>query len=67
MPLDLLQKQLGHTTIQMTMRYATCHPDYNDVGKYFDRVGERFGLVAGNILGNTPTEKAPEGALQEQP
>ena len=23
MPLDLLQKQLGHTTIQMTMRYAT--------------------------------------------
>ena len=44
MPLNLLSAQLGHTTIQMTMRYARFHPDYNDVRGYFDAVGEKLGL-----------------------
>lgn len=38
MPLHLLQQQLGHSTIAMTMRYARFHPDYGDVGRYFERV-----------------------------
>jgi integrase len=45
MPLGLLKNQLGHKTIQMTMRYAQFHPDYSDVGKYFAQVEESFGLA----------------------
>ena len=37
MPLHILQGQLGHKNIAMTMRYAQFHPDYPDVGAYFDR------------------------------
>ena len=38
----------------MTMRYAQFHPDYTDVGLYFDRVAKTFGLaVAGNVSGNS--------------
>ena len=44
MPLQLLQRQLGHKHIAMTMRYATYHPDYNDVAVYFDRVESSIGL-----------------------
>ena len=44
MPLHLLQQQLGHTRIEMTMRYAQFHPQYSDVGTYFDKVEESFGL-----------------------
>ena len=54
-PLNLLQRQLGHKHITMTMRYAEFHPDYSDAAIYFDRVGARFGLLnPGNSLGNTP-------------
>jgi len=54
MPLHLLQGQLGHKNIAMTMRYAQFHPDYTDVGPYFDRVTQTFGLaVAGNVSGNS--------------
>ena len=54
-PLNLLQRQLGHKHITMTMRYAEFHPDYSDAAIYFDRVGARFGLLSpGNSLGNTP-------------
>ena len=45
MPLNLLQQQLGHATIAMTMRYASLHPDYPDVGKHFEDAGERLGLA----------------------
>ncbi len=63
MPLNLLQRQLGHKHITMTMRYAQFHPDYSDAAIYFDRVGERFGVVApGNTLGNTPAEPVTAGA-----
>lgn len=44
MPLHLLQQQLGHANIDMTMRYARFHPDYGDVAEYFDRVDEGLGL-----------------------
>jgi len=44
MPLNQLQRQLGHSTIEQTMRYAAFHPDYTDVAPYFDRVAERLGL-----------------------
>ncbi len=54
MPLHLLQGQLGHKNIAMTMRYAQFHPDYADVADYFDRVAKTFGLaVAGNVSGNS--------------
>lgn len=62
MPLHLLQQQLGHKNIEMTMKYARFHPDYNDVAAYFDRVGERLGLSAGNTLGTTPLTEEPAGA-----
>ncbi len=54
MPLNLLQRQPGHKHITMTMRYAQFHPDYSDTAVYFERVGERFGVVpTGNKSGNT--------------
>lgn len=34
MPLDMIQRQLGHKHIEMTMRYARFHPGYNDIGAY---------------------------------
>jgi integrase len=61
MPLNLLQQQLGHTRIDMTMRYAHFHPDYSDVRTYFERVESSLGIgTAGNSLGNTP-EPAADG------
>ncbi len=60
-PLNLLQRQLGHKHIAMTMRYAQFHPDYSDTSIYFDRVGAKFGLLTpGNSSENTPA--APLGA-----
>ncbi len=54
MPLNLLQQQLGHARIDMTMRYARFHPEYSDVGGYFEEAGKQLGLTgAGNSLGNT--------------
>lgn len=44
MPLNLLQRQMGHGTIGQTMRYARYHPDYTDHQPYFDRVGDRIDL-----------------------
>ena len=61
LPLNLLMRQLGHSTIKMTMRYAAFHPAYSDMEEYFDRVGETLGLGAsGNRSGNTPKEEVPE-------
>ena len=54
MPLNLLQQQLGHARIDMTMRYARFHPEYSDVGGYFEKAGKHLRLTgAGNSLGNT--------------
>lgn len=54
MPIPILQRQLGHKNIAMTMKYAVFHPDYSDAQLYFDRVATRFGLTtSGNTLGNT--------------
>jgi integrase len=53
MPLHLLQQQLGHARIDMTMRYARFHPEYGDVRTYFERVAEGLGL-AGPTPQNTP-------------
>ncbi len=44
MPLHLLQQQLGHSAIAMTMRYARFHPDYGDVNQYFERVADLYGV-----------------------
>ncbi|MDP2959264.1 MAG: site-specific integrase [Longimicrobiales bacterium] len=61
MPLGLLQQQLGHANVAMTMKYATFNPDYSDVHRYFQAMGERFGLVApGNVSGNVPHNVRPE-------
>lgn len=46
MPLHRLQQQLGHSNVEQTMRYAKFNPEYGDVGKYFDRVGENLGMNA---------------------
>lgn len=40
MPLHLLQRQLGHSSIDQTMKYASYHPGYSDFSKYFDRVAD---------------------------
>jgi len=53
MPLNLLQQQLGHKHISMTMKYARFHPDYSDVARYFEAVGVSLGLGTGNKPGNT--------------
>ncbi|MHC4710448.1 MAG: tyrosine-type recombinase/integrase [Planctomycetota bacterium] len=45
LPIQLLQKQLGHATIAQTMRYADFHPQYSDLGSYFETVEETFGLA----------------------
>lgn len=44
MPLNLLQRQLGHGTIGQTMRYARFHPEYADHKPYFDRMGDRIDI-----------------------
>lgn len=46
LPLNLLQRQLGHGDISQTMRYARFHPDYGDVAPFFERMGRRLGLTA---------------------
>ena len=68
MPLNLLKQQLGHATIAMTMRYAAFHPDYSDVGTYFDRVAKTLGLGApGNGSGNTPKREVPQAEALNVP
>jgi len=59
MPLNLLQTQLGHKHISMTMKYAAFHPDYSDVSPYFDTAGAALGLGPGNKPGNTHAQKVP--------
>ena len=64
-PLQILQRQLGHKHIEMTMKYATFHPDYADVAPHFERMGRMLGLCSstvgddgkassGDSLGDTP-------------
>jgi integrase len=61
MPLNLLMRQLGHSTIKMTMRYAAFHPAYSDMAEYFEKVGETPGLgLSGNRSGNTPRKGVTE-------
>lgn len=60
-PLNLLQQQLGHKHIDMTMKYSRFHPDYSDVAAYFERVGERLGLRSpGNVSGNGTSGRTRE-------
>ena len=54
LPLQLLQKQLGHATISQTMRYADFHPQYSDLGAYFEKVEESLGLRRNTTLHTTP-------------
>lgn len=63
MPLHLLQQQLGHKNIEMTMKYSRFHPNYSDVAGCFDRVDERMGLGANNNPNNTPAERDAEGVV----
>lgn len=46
MPLGILQQQLGHKTIAMTMRYASFHPDYQDTAPYEAKVAKQYGFGA---------------------
>ncbi|WP_425155473.1 tyrosine-type recombinase/integrase [Candidatus Palauibacter sp.] len=53
MPLPALQRILGHTNIQQTMKYAGFQPDYTDVGRFVDpETSER-----GTIVGTHPPER----------
>lgn len=42
MPLGVLMNHLGHQTMSMTMRYADFAPEYQDVGRYYERVQEQL-------------------------
>ena len=48
-PLQILQRQLGHKHIEMTMKYATFHPDYADVAPHFERIGRMLGLCSSTV------------------
>lgn len=61
MPLNLIQQQLGHANITQTMRYACFHPEYGDVGRYFEEVEERLGLRGGNLTPHSTPHPASEG------
>ncbi len=55
MPLNLVQQQLGHEHIEMTMKYARFHPNYSDVAGFFEAVSTSLGLgTANNTPNNTP-------------
>ena len=59
MPLGVLQHQLGHGTIQQTMKYARFHPEYQDAKPYFEKAADRLGLAArGDKSGDTPRSGA---------
>lgn len=61
LPLNLLQKQLGHSDISQTMRYAEFHPSYGDVAPFFERMGERLGLAeSGDKSGDTEDSASRE-------
>lgn len=62
MPIPLLQAQLGHKRIETTMTYAAFNPEYSDVGRYFERVAETFGLAKTGIRGNKIGSTADGGA-----
>ena len=53
MPLNLLQRQLGHKDIQQTMQYAEFQPQYGDVGTYMDSVGR-------DVFGQESVDSVPE-------
>ena len=58
LPLHLLQKQLGHRHIDVTMKYAAHHPAYGDVAAYFTAVGEKLtGNARGRSRGHPPAEE----------
>ena len=65
MPLHLLQQQLGHKHIEMTMKYSQFHPDYADVARYFDEVGDQLGLGGGARPQATPNNNANNTATEE--
>lgn len=44
MPLDLLQGQLGHSTLSETMKYAKYHPTYSHRRPYLDRMEAELGF-----------------------
>ena len=61
MPLNLIAQQLGHATITQVMRYARFHPEYGDVGPYFEKIRKSHeAALPGNKTGNTPSERVPE-------
>lgn len=43
-PLNFLQKQLGHDNIEQTMRYADFHPAYREVEPFYERVADKWGV-----------------------
>lgn len=61
MPLNLIQRKLGHTRIEQTKRYARFHPEYGDVGKYFEDVEERLGLREAETTPHSAPHSASEG------
>lgn len=63
--MPLLQQQLGHKHIEMTMKYARFHPEYSDVADSFKRAGDSLGLGSGNKAGNTPSEADAEKVASE--
>lgn len=42
-PLHLIRQQLGHQSIESTMKYARYHPDHSEVASHLERVEKRLG------------------------
>ncbi|WP_425155513.1 tyrosine-type recombinase/integrase [Candidatus Palauibacter sp.] len=56
MPLPALQRILGHTNIQQTMKYASFQPDYGDVARYIDPERPARTRDRGPVSGTRPSE-----------
>ena len=76
MPLHILQRQLGHKHVEMTMKYAAFHPEYSDVAPHFNEMGRMLGLyrdegsdgaeeASGDSLGDTPSRRGVNAGVEK--
>jgi integrase len=76
MPLHILQRQLGHKHVEMTMKYAAFHPEYSDVTPHFNKMGRMLGLYrddgsddaeedSGDSLGDTPSLRGINAGVEK--
>jgi integrase len=66
MPLDLIQRQLGHGRIVQTMVYARYHPAYGDYSKFTAEVQGQLGGRDTTVHTTPPEEPAPRKAWHDR-